>query len=65
MMIRYTTTSEFYYKKKQFDQSNNYHSQPIINGSLAEEADMETCPIICRAPSRTWWEQAWHIKRRY
>lgn len=61
-MLRYTSSSDFYYQKKQQDFSDS--CQPVVNGSLAEEVNLDKCPLVCRAPSRTWWEQAWHMHRR-
>lgn len=60
-MLRYTSYSDFYFQKKQQEEAEV--CQPVVNGSLAEEVNLEKCPIVCRAPSRTWWEQAWSMRR--
>ena len=61
-MLRYSLFSDFYYQKRQ--QENADVCRPVVNGSLAEEVREEKCSVICRAPSRTWWEQGWHMRRR-
>lgn len=62
-MFRYSTFSDFYFQKRQQETSRTT-TDHVVNGSLAEEVSMEDCPVICRAPSRVWWEQAWHMRRR-
>ena len=61
-MLRYSLFSDFYYQKRQ--QENADVCRPVVNGSLAEEVREENMSVICRAPSRTWWEQAWQMRRR-
>lgn len=61
-MLRYSLFSDFYYQKRQ--QENAEVCRPVVNGSLAEEVREDNMNVICRAPSRTWWEQAWQMHRR-
>ena len=60
-MLRYSLFSDFYYQKRQ--QENTDACQSVVNGSLAEEVKEEKTCVIRRAPSRTWWEQSWQLRR--
>jgi hypothetical protein len=62
-MFRYSLFSDFYHQKRQQESSNTTTNQ-IVDGSLAKEVNVDSCPVVCRAPSRVWWEQAWHMRRR-
>ncbi len=61
-MLRYSSFSDFYYQKRQQEKSES--CQPVVDGSLAKEVKEDKCSFICRAPSRTWWEQGWQLRRR-
>ena len=61
-MLRYSSFSDFYHQKCQ--QENAEVCRPVVNGSLAEEVREDKNCVICRAPSRTWWEQGWLFRRR-
>ncbi len=61
-MLRYSLFSDFYYQKRQ--QESAEVCKPVVNGSLAEEVKEDKCSVIRRAPSRTWWEQSWQLRRR-
>ncbi len=61
-MLRDSSFSEFYYQKRQQENAEVCHS--VVNGSLAEEVKEENMTVIRRAPSRTWWEQSWQLRRR-
>ena len=61
-MLRNSSFSEFFHQKRQQLYNRVVHTS--VNGSLAEEIQEEKVSVICRAPSRTWWEQAWHKNRR-
>ncbi len=60
-MLRYSLFSDFYYQKRQ--QENADVCQSVVNGSLAEEVKEEKLSVIRRAPSRTWWEHSWQLRR--
>ncbi len=61
-MLRYSLFSDFYYQKRQ--QENSEVCRSVVNGSLAEEVKEDKSSVIRRAPSRTWWEQSWQMRRR-
>ncbi len=61
-MLRDSLFSEFFYQKRQ--QESAEVCKTVVNGSLAEEVKEEKCSVIRRAPSRTWWEQSWQLRRR-
>ena len=61
-MLRNSSFSEFFHHKRQQECNAVVHT--AVNGSLAEEVKEEKVAVICRAPSRTWWEQAWQLRSR-
>ena len=61
-MLRYSQFSDFYYQKRQ--QENSEVCRSVVNGSLDEDFKEEISIVIRRAPSRTWWEQSWQMRRR-
>ncbi len=61
-MMRYSTFSEFFREKRR--QLNQQDNSAVVDGSLAVDTNEERATVICRAPSRLWWEQAWQQKRR-
>lgn len=62
-MLRNSSFSEFYHQKRLEERASSVQS--VVEGSLAEEIREEKVSVICRRPSRTWWEQSWFQSRRY
>ena len=60
-MLARTTFSRFFHSKRQ-QMVSSPTTVPVVDGSLAEEANDLNQPVLCRAPSRIWWEQAWQLR---